>query len=501
VTTVDSMPVVAGDEWTPSRLESTLERMVAADRRDGPPSLAVRRDRLDRLALAILEHVDELADAVDKDFGGRSPMATRVGEIATCVQGIVEARRNLRSWMRPRRPAPKYLALGGVRAHVEPHPLGVVGVISPWNFPVALAIQPVIAAIAAGNRVLLKPSELTHRTSDVLAKALGQHFDEDELVVVTGGVDVGIEFSRLPFDHLLFTGASEVGRQIAMAAAERMVPVTLELGGKNPAVVGPGADHRRAARRIATARLANSGQICLSPDYVLVPRAEAARFVDLLVETFRERVPNPADDAQYCAIVNDRHFARITGLLDDARSQGATVIPAADGETVARAAERGRIVPTVVTTVSDEMAIAHDEVFGPVLVVVPYDDVDQAIDHVNARPAPLAAYWFGDKSAAYRRFTARTRSGGVTRNDFALHAALEGLPFGGVGNSGTGYYHGRFGFDTFSHLRAIASSPRLFSPVAILSPPFSARLDRILTSFLGRYRRRLARRVRRAQEP
>jgi len=473
VTTVDAVDAAALEEWSPGRLSAALEAMRAADRSDGPPSSAVRRNRLDRLALAVLSHADELGAAVDADFGGRSPAATRVGEIATAVQAIVEARRNVRRWMRPRHPQPGYLGLAGIRARVEPHPLGVVGVMSPWNFPIALAIQPMAAAIAAGNRVLLKPSEVTARTSAVLARAISEHFAPEEVAVVTGGVETGIAFSKLPLNHLLFTGASSV--------------------------VAPRADLRAAARRIATARLANSGQICLSPDYVMVPRARHDELVRLLVETFHTRVPRPADDGDYCAIVNDRHFSRINDLLAAADAAGASVRSVADEETVARAADRRRIVPTVVTGVTDAMALSHEEVFGPVLTVVPYDSVDDVIDYVNARPAPLAAYWYGPDSADFKRFKARTRSGGVTRNDFALHAALEGLPFGGVGNSGTGYYHGRYGFDTFSHLRAVASSPRLFSPVSILSPPFSPRLDRGVTVALRKYGAWLTRRVARTQ--
>lgn len=498
MTTVQPGTSVESDDWSSGRLTAAYEAMRLADRRDGPPSITLRRDRLDRLALAVLSHADELCAAVDADFGGRPQAATRVGEIATSVQSIAGARRSLRQWAKVRRPRPTYMALAGVRGWVEPHPLGVVGVMSPWNFPIVLAMQPIAAALAAGNRVLLKPSEVTARTSSVLAKAIGEHFADDEIAVVIGGVQTGIAFSKLPFDHLLFTGASSVGKQVAAAAAENLVPVTLELGGKNPAVVDTRADLRAAARRLAAARLANAGQICLSPDYVMVPRAMQDDFVRQLLEEFRKLVPDPVNDPDYCAIVNERHFERINSLLRAAQAAGAIVRPVSDEASVRRAAARCRIVPTVVTGVTDAMALSHEEVFGPVLTVVPYDQLDDVIDHVNARPSPLAAYWFGPASVDYTTFKARTRSGAVTRNDFALHAALDGLPFGGVGNSGTGYYHGKFGFDTFSHLRAVASSPRLFSPMSILSPPYSARLDRGVTTALDRYTGWVARRVARA---
>lgn len=495
MTTVDSESLKEEITYDSSNLDVILSLQQGAYRREGPPSASVRRDRLDRLALVLVKNSDQLAKAVDEDFGGRPHTATLAGEVASSIQEIVALRRHVGGWMKPRHPQPRYLQLVGIKAFVEPHPLGVVGVMAPWNFPIALAIQPVAAALAAGNRAMLKMSELTPRTSEVLATAVAECFSIDEFAVITGGVDVAVEFSHLPFDHLLFTGASSVGRSVAKAAAENLVPVTLELGGKNPTVVGRDADMERAAKRITKARLANSGQICLSPDYVFVPRGSEEAFIAKAEAAFRSAVPSVASNDDYCAIVNDRHYQRITALIDDARSKGASIIEATNREDALRAKAVRRIPPTIVSGVTEEMTIASEEVFGPVLSVLPYDSIIQVIDYVNDRPSPLAAYWFGGDTKDFHKFKSRTRSGGVTRNDFALHAALEGLPFGGVGHSGSGYYHGRSGFDTFSHLRAIAVSPRAFSPVALLSPPFSTSVRSTLTWFFSHYSQRLQKRV------
>lgn len=483
------------DAWTQERLDATFSALRAADRRDGPPSLALRRDRLDRLSFALVSRMDDLAAAANADFGHRPLPITLMGDIASSVGEIVGIRRSLRSWMRPRHPQPGYLRLAGIRAQVVPQPLGVVGVIAPWNAPIALAIHPVAAALAAGNRVMLKTSEIVPRTSQVLAEVLAAHFDEDELAVVVGDVGVAQAFSRLEFDHILFTGAPTVGREVAKAAAANLVPVTLELGGKNPTVVGVGADLARAAKRIARARLANSGQICLSPDYVFVHRSQEQAFLREIAAAFRAAAPTIATNPDYGSIVNGRHYARITALIDDARAKGAHVEEVVDSSEPRHDAQSRRLPPTVVSGLTDDMTIVGEEVFGPVLSVLPYDDIHHVIDYVNEHPTPLAAYWFGDDSPDFRLFVERTRSGGVTRNDFAIHAVAEGLPFGGVGNSGNGYYHGRYGFDTFSHLRTIAVSPKLFSPTSVLSPPFSPQLTANLQGVFGWYARRLDRRI------
>lgn len=495
MTTTELDPSRTGPTWSADQLEAALKLQRDAARAEGFASVDVRRDRLDRLMAALLNCADELATAISLDFGNRPKGLTLFAEIAVCVQDIMLSKRNLTRWMKKRRSQPEYSRSVGIRAWVEPTPLGVVGVISPWNFPVVLAIQPVVAAIAAGNRVLLKMSEVTPHTSEAMRKAVAANFAPEELLVITGGPEVGARFSALPLDHVLFTGGAPVGSKVAAAAGANLVPVTLELGGKNPTVVGRDADLDLAAGRIARARLANSGQFCLSPDYVFVPREKEAQFLAAAEAAFRAAVPTVLHNPDYTAIVNSRHYERITGLIADAVADGAEIVEAVpDGERFP-SPETRRIPPTLLSGVRPTMAITKEEVFGPVLTVLPYDTVEDVVRYVNDRPAPLAAYWYGDDSADFRSFKRSTRSGGVSRNTFALHAAVGGLPFGGVGNSGTGYYHGRSGFDTFSHLRAVAESPKLYNAVAIFSPPYSPRLEPVLKWLFARQAVRVNRRI------
>lgn len=496
---VDQAP--ATTRWTVENLHGAFEEQRRAHLREGPPPLALRRNRLDRLGAALADHADALVRAISEDYGNRPLAGALTAEILAQLEDIRTTKKNLSSWTAPRRPQPRYLRLTGVKAWVEPTPLGVVGVIAPWNFPVALAVQPAIAAIAAGNRVMIKMSDLTPRTGEALRLAVSERFEPGEVVVVTGGLEMATEFSTLPFDHIFFTGSPAVAKHIQRAAAEHLTPVTLELGGKSPTVVSPDADVAKAAGRIVKARLANSGQLCLSPDYVFVPRAKEAAFLAAAKAACRNALPTVAGNSDFCTIINDTHYRRITALIEDARKNGATVhqvVPA--GEHLPDAATR-RIPFTLLTDTTPDMEVMQEEIFGPVLPVVPYDTVDEVIDAINARPAPLGAYWFGPESTDFRRFVARTRSGGVTRNDFLLHAAVAGLPFGGVGTSGTGYYHGQYGFDTFSHLRAVAVSPDAYSPVALLCPPFNPTLEKGLRAVVGMWGRHLDRCAARSRRP
>ena len=477
------------------QMRAVYESQLRSHLKDGPPDLSLRKDRLDRLAVTLSENVDDIVDAICADFGNRPGMAALAAEVLLQLRDIRTTKKHLRQWMGPRRPQPWWFRAIGIDAWVEPTPLGVVGVISPWNFPLGLTVQPAIAAIAAGNRVMLKASELTPRTSAAMRGAFARRFSPEELAVIIGGPQLGAAFTALPLDHIFFTGSSAVGKQVQRAAADNLTPVTLELGGKNPAVVAPDAELRRAVPRIVKARLANSGQICLSPDYVLVPRRMEKEFVTMATAAACAALPTFNSNRDVCTIINEKHYLRVVAQIDDARARGATVhqvLP--DGETEPPAAAR-RIPLTLITSVTDDMAIMQDEIFGPVLPVIPYDTVEEVIDFVNDRPAPLGSYWFGPDSTEFRMFVRRTRSGGVTRNDFALHATVEGLPFGGVGHSGTGYYHGKYGFDTFSHLRAVAISPRAYSPAGLLSPPYSAALERGLRVAAQMWGRATSRRI------
>ncbi|MEP6998774.1 MAG: aldehyde dehydrogenase family protein, partial [Betaproteobacteria bacterium] len=354
-------------------------------------------------------------------------------------------------------------------------PLGVVGIISPWNYPLQLALLPVVAALAAGNRALVKPSESTPRTSALLSALIGRYFSPGELAVVNGGADVGAAFARLPFDHLLFTGSTAVGRSIALAAAENLTPVTLELGGKSPALIHDDADLAALAPRLVIGKLLNAGQTCIAPDYVLVSSDRADALVQAIRDAVAKLYPTARDNPDYASIIDDRHYARLAGLLDDARAKGATVIELGAGNLSAATHVR-RLPPMLVLQVNDAMDVMQQEIFGPILPLETYTTLDQAIDRINARPRPLAMYMFGGGAAERRRVLDRTIAGGVTLDDTLWHFCNEHLPFGGVGASGHGAYHGERGFLTFTHEKAVFAQSRA-ALTRLLYPPYGKRFE------------------------
>lgn len=461
-------------------LAALLERQRQAFLVDPLPSLAVRRDRLRRLAELLHECRDEIAAAIDVDFAGRPPTETALLEIFPSLEGLAHARRHLARWMRDERRRVSLWFLPG-RAELRWQPLGVVGVIVPWNYPLYLAVGPLTAALAAGNRAMVKMSEHTPCFSALFARLVAARFAADELAVVEGDAVVAQAFAALPFDHLLFTGSTAVGRQVMRSAADRLVPVTLELGGKSPVLVAPGFDLALAARRIAHAKLLNAGQTCVAPDYVLVRRGEEERFVAELRHA-AGALFGDGRTPDYAAIISDRQRARLQALLDQARALGARCVPLlGDGTPLA-----GRhLLPQALLDVPPEADVMREEIFGPLLPVLPYDDVDGALDFINARPRPLALYLFDDDRARIDRCIAVTRSGGVTVNDCMLHVAQDDLPFGGIGDSGVGHYHGAEGFRTFSKARPVFRQGR-FSALPLLAPPYGERTRRLLALMLGR---------------
>jgi coniferyl-aldehyde dehydrogenase len=473
-----------------------LDRQRRAFVAEGPATLETRHHRIDRLLAMVLDNTDAFVDAMAADYGTRSRAASLFTEVVGMIPVIEHTRAHVQTWMKPTR-IMRPARLFGMRAEVEATPLGVVGIIGPWNFPLNLVVLPAAAAFAAGNRVMIKMSEITPATAELMRATAPSYFDTEELEIVTGGTDVARDFSRLPFDHLFFTGSPSVGALVARAATENLVPVTLELGGKNPVVVAPDADLERAATRIAQARMVNGGQVCVCPDYVFVPESRVDAFVERASETWRAMFPEIVANADYCSSVNEANFQRVVGLIDDARDHGArvdAVVPA--GETLPDPGTR-KIAPTIVRDVDDRMRIAEEEVFGPVLTVLGYQALRDAIDYVNARPAPLVAYWYGPDGADFRRFVAGTRSGGVARNDFAAQMIPSAAPFGGVGRSGMGAYHGKAGFDAFSHQRTVVGTDLPFSVTGSAAPPFTRPMKAYADLTLRLARRRTHRRLRR----
>lgn len=405
------------------------------------PSASERRANLTRLKQALLAHQDEFAAAIDHDFGGRSRDEVLFSEIYVAVNAIRHARRHLKGWMAPR-PRQVGWALEPAQAWVLPQPLGVVGIIVPWNYPVFLSMAPLAGALAAGNRVLLKPSEFTPETSALLAKMISTTFPPDVVAVTLGDAAIGRAFAALPFNHLLFTGATAVGRDVMRAAAEHLTPVTLELGGKSPAIVAADANLARAASDIVYGKLLNSGQTCIAPDYVLVSNASLRPFVDALRSAVQRYYP----DARYTSIINDKHCQRLRGYLDEAAARGV--------EAITLPVTRG-FAPTILINPPGDLKVMREEIFGPILPLITYGAIDEAIHYVNQHERPLALYLFARDQQIIQRVLTHTISGGVCINDTLLHIAAEDLPFGGVGPSGMGHYHGQAGFDTFSQLKPV----------------------------------------------
>jgi len=431
------------------------------------PEVRERRENLARLRKALLRRQEDLAKAIDGDFGGRSRMEVLFSEVFVSSNSLKHAESHVHEWVLER-PASIGWPLQPGRAYVLPQPAGVVGVIASWNYPVFVSLAPLAGALAAGNRVMVKPSEFTPRTSQVLADLIAETFPADLVTVVQGDVETGKAFASLPFDHLLFTGSTATGRHIMRAAAENLTPVTLELGGKSPAIVAEGANLGRAAGSIAYGKLLNAGQTCIAPDYVLVPRAQR----DALVAALREAVvrqysAEPAASTDYTGIINDRQLERLSGYMREARAAGVEVVELGGG------GPARKMAPALLLDPPAELAVMKEEVFGPLLPVVSYSTIDEAIRYVNERPRPLALYLFSPSGRVVERVLRQTHAGGVTVNDTLIHIVAENLPFGGTGASGFGSYHGQAGFDTFSKLKPVF---RRFGTGlgVLLRPPYGA---------------------------
>jgi coniferyl-aldehyde dehydrogenase len=470
-------------------LNALLQSQRRAHLADGPPDLKTRIDRLDRCIALIKDNAAAFEDAMNADFGNRSRHASALTDIMTPVLSLQHARKHLRRWMHPeRRPVdPWLLGLLGARAEVQYQPKGVVGVVAPWNFPVGLVFSPLASILAAGNRAIVKPSEHTPRTSALLQELVLQRFSEGELAVVTGDADVGAAFTRLPFDHLIFTGAGTIASHVLRAAADNLVPVTLELGGKSPVIVGRDADMSTAAARIMAGKVLNAGQICLAPDHVHVPQEKRDLFVSEVQSATARMLPTLRDNPDYTAIIADRHLARLQGYLADAQAKGATIVeinPA--GEDLGQQEHR-KLAPTLVLDATPDMRVMQEEIFGPILPVMTYRSINEPIAQINAMDRPLALYYFGNDRAELSRLERETTSGGICLNDVIMHCAQENLPFGGIGPSGMGAYHGRDGFLEFSHRKAVYHQIRHdLGPLKAFRPPYSGAVRKLIRKTIGK---------------
>lgn len=460
-----------------------LQRILELQRRsyleEGVVSNATRQDRLERAVQVLKKHEAKLVEAMTADFGHRSEHQSLFTDIASSIGPLRHAQKHLPKWNRPekRKVGPFPLNLLGAKARVEYQPLGVVGVISPWNFPVNLTFTPLAGILAAGNRCMIKPSEFTPATSDAMKEAIASEFDESEIAVVTGGPQTGADFAGTAFDHLLFTGATSVAKHVMRAASENLVPVTLELGGKSPVVVGRSADMDKTTDAIMAGKMMNAGQICLAPDYVFVPSEKIPEFVASSQRAVKKMYPTLLDNPDYTSIVNERHYDRINGYVEEARSAGAEVVELNPAGEDFRQQPNHKIPPTLILDPSDKLGVMQDEIFGPVMPVKPYDKVEETVDYINGNDRPLGLYYFGTDGAEEERVLTHTTSGGVTVNDVVMHVAQEDLPFGGVGPSGMGSYHGLDGFKAFSHAKSVFSQTKVpIAEMAGLRPPYGEKL-------------------------
>lgn len=463
-------------------LRKQRESFVAAR----PEGLDVRRDRIARAIALLKDNSDALCKAMSADFGNRSPHQSMITDIAGTVSFGKYCLKHLGKWARAEKRHVRFpLGLLGAKAELRYEPKGVIGILSPWNFPVNLSFGPLMQVLAAGNRAMIKPSEFTERTSDLSAELSAKYFDESEVAFVTGGPEVAHEFSSLPFDHLVFTGSTATGRKVMEAAARNLCPVTLELGGKSPVFLGRGANLEQAGERIAMGKMMNAGQICLAPDYMYVPQDQEDAAIAAVELGVHRMYPSLLENEDYASIVTDRHFDRLKGMVEDARDKGAEVIEVNPGKEDFSGTNARKMPLTILRNVTDDMQAMQEEIFGPVLPVKTYRDVGEAIDYVNERDRPLGLYYFGTDAGEREQVLSRTISGGVTVNDVIFHVSMEDLPFGGVGPSGIGAYHGVEGFREFSHARAVYTQPKIdVAKLGGFKPPYGAATEKAVRGLM-----------------
>ncbi|QIG52852.1 coniferyl aldehyde dehydrogenase [Altererythrobacter sp. BO-6] len=467
-------------------LERILKLQRSAFNTSRPEPMSMRKDRIKRAMALIKDHGENLAKAMSADFGNRSMHQSMLTDVAATVSAGKDALKHMDKWAQTSRRKVQFpLGLLGAKAEVRYEPKGVIGILSPWNFPVQLAFGPLMQVFAAGNRAMIKPSEFTERTSRLMADLVPEYFTPDELAVITGGPEVAAAFSSLPFDHLVFTGSTATGRRVMEAAAANLVPVTLELGGKSPVFMGRSADFAKAGERIALGKMMNAGQICLAPDYIYVPAENEDEAIAGVAQGVKNMYPTLLENDDYASIVSDRHFERLQGLVEDAREKGAEVIEVNPGNEDFSNANIRKMPLNILRNVNDDMKVMQEEIFGPVLPVKTYSQIEEAVDYVNEHDRPLGLYYFGQDKAEQERVLTRTISGGVTTNDVIFHVSMEDLPFGGVGPSGMGSYHSIEGFREFSHARAVYHQPKVdIAKLGGFKPPFGKATQKTIATLM-----------------
>ncbi len=480
-----SVLIAANPPAVIARMREVLQRQQAAFRADGVPSASLRIDRIDRVIALLLDNQQRICDAMAEDYSWRSHDHTRLSDLLLPLGALKHARRNVRRWMRPQRRRPE-LGLGwvGAKAILRYQPLGSIGIMVPWNFPVAIGLSPLAEALAAGNRAMLKLSEFTPATARLLIELLAARFDDSEVAAFVGDAEVGAAFAAMPFDHLVFTGSPRVAKHVMRAAADNLTPVTLELGGKSPTIVARGTDLARAATRIWAGKAINGGQACIAPDYVLVHEDDREALIGHMTAAVTRMFPTLRDNPDYTAQVTPAQHARIASYLEDARERGVRIVEINPARETFAAPVR-KIPPTLLVDPPDDAAVMREEIFGPLLPILTYRKIDDALAYVNGRPRPLALYYFGDDAREAERVLASTASGGACVNDVMQHVFQTALPFGGCGNSGFGRYHGDEGFKAFSVARGVYVAPH-FDVLRVLRPPYGNVFRRVLGLLLRR---------------
>ena len=465
-------------------LNRVLENQRGAFKSEGSVALETRIDRIDRCIAMLVDNQQAICDAVNKDFGCRSRHVTLMTDIMNSVGSLKFVKKNLKKWMKPEKRTPfvPMNFLGG-KAFIKYQPKGVVGIMTPWNVPVNMIFSPLADVLGAGNRAMVKPSEFTPHTAELMKNLFAQYFEETEVCVVTGGPEIGAAFSSLAFDHIIFTGATSIGRLVMKAAAENMVPVTLELGGKSPVVISENVDINKAAESIISGKAMNGGQLCISPDYCFVPQGKLEAFVRQCREVISQQYPSVQGNPDFTSCINDRHFDRVKGYIDEAREKGTRIVALCPEGEAFTTPDEHKIALHLIIDPDDDLACMQDEIFGAVMNIKTYSEIDEAIDFINERERPLALYYFGNDKTEQDKVLDNTISGGVTVNNVTMHVACDDLPFGGIGHSGIGSYRGRDGFRTFSHARSVYQEGWVNLPkLAGTLPPFGQKVDKMLES-------------------